>query len=308
MPTSPWIVLAAASLEALVGYPEALHRRIPHPVAWIGGLIAVLEQRLNRPAFSDRARRLLGVVTLIVLIAVSGGTAWLLAHVGGPVAIVIAGALGLAQRNLFDHILAVARPLRAGDLEQARSAVGRIVGRDVEQLDSDGVAAAAIESLAESFNDGVVAPIFWFVIGGLPGLFIYKAVNTADSMIGHREARWRAFGWASARFDDLLNLIPARLAGVLIVMSGGGGWRMMLRDAGKHASPNSGWPEAAMAGALSVKLGGPAWYDGAVSVRPIMGEGRPPQVADLDRALRIYLLAGGIVWLMLAVGGFAWLR
>ena len=308
MPTSPWIVLAAAGLEALVGYPDALHRRIPHPVAWIGGLIAVLEQRLNRRAFSARARRLLGVATLILLIAVSGGTGWLIAHFGAPIAIIAGGALGLAQRNLFDHVVAVARPLRNGDLAQARLAVSRIVGRDVEQLNADGVAAAAIESLAESFNDGVVAPIFWFVIGGLPGLFIYKAVNTADSMIGHREERWRAFGWAAARFDDLLNLIPARLAGVLIAASGGGGWRVMLRDAGKHASPNSGWPEAAMAGALGVKLGGPAWYDGAVSVRPIMGEGRPPQIAELDRALRIYLLAGGIVWLMLAVGGFAWLR
>ena len=306
MPVSPWIVLAAAGLEALVGYPDALHRRIPHPVVWIGGLISGLERWMNRPAFSDQARRLLGVGTLIALIAVSGGSGWLIAYFGGPIAVIVGGALGLAQRNLLDHVLAVARPLRRGDLEQAKLAVGCIVGRDVEPLDSDGVATAAIESLAESFNDGVVAPLFWFLIGGLPGLFIYKAVNTADSMIGHREDRWRAFGWASARFDDLLNLIPARLAGALIALAGNGGWRVMLRDAGKHASPNAGWPEAAMAGVLGVRLGGPAWYDEVVSNRPILGEGRTAEVADLDRALRIHLLAGGIVWLMLAVGGFVW--
>lgn len=306
MPASPWIVLAAAALEAVVGYPDALHRRIPHPVAWIGGLISVLEAGLNRPVLSEGLRRLLGVATLIVLIAASGGAGWLITHFGGPWAVAVIGALGLAQRNLFDHVRAVAIPLRAADLEQARAAVGRIVGRDVDRLNADGVATAAIESLAESFNDGVVAPIFWFVVAGLPGLFVYKAVNTADSMIGHREARWRAFGWASARFDDLLNLIPARLAGGLIALAGRGGWRVMLRDADKHASPNAGWPEAAMAGALGVRLGGPAWYDGELTERPVMGEGAAPRAADLDRALRIYLLAGGIVWLMLAIGGFAW--
>jgi adenosylcobinamide-phosphate synthase len=305
VPASPWIVLAAAGLEAIAGYPDALHRRLPHPVAWIGGLISALEAWLNRPAFSEVARRLLGVATLVILIVVSGGGGWLIARFGGPWAVALVGALGLAQRNLFDHVRAVARPLRAGDLDSARAAVGRIVGRDVERLDADGVATAAIESLAESFCDGVVAPIFWFVACGLPGLFIYKAVNTADSLIGHREQRWRSFGWASARFDDVLNLIPARLSGILIATAGDRGWRVMLRDAGKHASPNAGWPEAAMAGALGVQLGGVAWYDGVASERPTMGDGAPARAADLDHALRIYLLAGGIVWLMLALGGFA---
>ena len=304
--TSPWIVLAAAALEAAVGYPNALHRRLPHPVVWIGGLISALEAGLNLPGFGAKTRRLLGVVTLLTIVAISALAGWLLADLGGPLAIVLAGTLGLAQRSLFDHVQAVAKPLAAGDLEGARVAVSRIVGRDVDQLSKNDIATAAIESLAESFCDGIVAPLFWFVVAGLPGLFVYKAVNTADSLIGHREPRWRAFGWASARFDDLLNLIPARLAGGVIAVAGRGGWKAMLSDAGKHASPNAGWPEAAMAGALGVRLGGPAWYDGALARRPVLGEGRAPTPADLTRALRIYLVSCGLLWVMLAAAGFAW--
>ena len=295
-------------LDGVAGYPDALHRRIPHPVAWIGRLISALEAKFNRPTLSERTRRLLGVATLLIIIGVSAVAGWLIARYGGPWAMVIVGALGLAQRSLFDHVRAVAKPLSVGDLESARNAVGKIVGRDVERLGETGVATAAIESLAESFNDGVVAPVFWFVVGGLPGLFVYKAVNTADSLIGHREPRWRSFGWASARGDDLLNLVPARLAGALVALAGRGGWRIMLRDAGKHASPNAGWPEAAMAGALGVRLGGPAWYDGALAERPRLGEGRDAGPADLARALRIYLLACAALWSMLALGGLAWPR
>lgn len=308
MSVSPWIVLCAAALEAVVGYSDALHRRVPHPVAWIGALISSLEAGLNQAAFSNLLRRLLGILTLLIIVAVSGGVGWLIARIGGPWAIVAVGWLGLAQRSLWDHVQAVAKPLSAGDLDVARLAVGRIVGRDVERLDEAGVATAAIESLAESFNDGVVAPLFWFVVGGLPGLFVYKAVNTADSLIGHREPRWRSFGWASARFDDVLNWIPARLAGVLVVVAGRGGGRVMLRDARKHASPNAGWPEAAMAGALRVQLGGLAWYDGEPSERPVLGDGRAPVAADLSRALKVYLVACAILWFILALGGFAWPR
>ncbi len=293
-------------LEAVVGYPDALHRRVPHPVVWIGTLISALEARLNRPNFGETSRRVFGVLTLLIIVGVGSVVGWLITWLGGPWAVVIVGVVGLAQRSLYDHVRAVAKPLTAGDLEGARTAVGMIVGRDTARLDEAGVAAAAIESLAESFCDGVVAPIFWFVVAGLPGLFVYKAVNTADSLIGHREPRWRSFGWASARFDDLLNLIPARLAGVLIAIAGRGGWRAMLRDAGKHASPNAGWPEAAMAGALGVRLGGPAWYDGEVSNRPVLGQGSAPDAADPTRALKVYLVACAILWLMLAVGGLAW--
>jgi adenosylcobinamide-phosphate synthase len=310
---SPWpnnagIVLAAAVLEAAVGYPDALHRRVPHPVAWIGALISSLEAGLNHSGFSEIMRRLLGVVTLAIIVGVSALAGWLIAGFGGPWAVVLVGTLGLAQRSLFDHVRAVATPLTAGDLDAARAAVGRIVGRDVERLDESGVATAAIESLAESFCDGIVAPMFWFVVAGLPGLFIYKAVNTADSLIGHREPRWRSFGWASARFDDLLNLIPARLAGVVIAVAGRGGWQVMLRDASKHASPNAGWPEAAIAGALGVRLGGAVSYDGVATSRPTFGDGSAASAGDLDRALKVYLLACAILWLMLDLGGFAWPR
>lgn len=308
MPTNPLIVLAAAAIEASVGYPQALHRRIPHPVVWIGALIARLEASLNRPAWTERARRMAGLATLAVVACVSGALGWLLTELGGPYVVAVVGTLGLAQRSLFQHVAAVMDPLQSGDLDKAREAVGMIVGRDVSQLNASGVATAAIESLAESFNDGVVAPVFWFVAGGLPGLFIYKAVNTADSLIGHREPRWRAFGWASARLDDLMNLVPARLAGALIALAGRGGWSIMLRDADKHASPNAGWPEAAMAGALGVRLGGEAWYDGERLDRPTFGDGLEPQVEDLARALRVYLLACAILWLLLALGGLAWPR
>lgn len=289
-----------------MGYPRALHRWIPHPVVWAGGLIAMLEAGLNLPSFSEVTRRRLGVATLITLVCASGLAGWLITWFGGVWAVALVGTLGLAQRSLFDHVRAVARPLVAGDLGSARAAVGMIVGRDVERLDESGVATAAIESLAESFNDGVVAPMFWFAVGGLPGLFVYKAVNTADSMIGHREQRWRAFGWASARFDDLLNLIPARCAGAVLALVGRGGWKTMVRDAEKHASPNAGWPEAAMAGALGVRLGGPAWYDGQRAERPVLGDGRAATPDDLARALRLYLLACAVLWIMLAAGGLAW--
>lgn len=309
MPTSPWTILAAAAIEvAVVGSPRAWRWRVPHPVAWIGALISRLETALNRPELGETTRHLLGVATLMIIVCVSGLVGWLIQRLGGPYLVALVGALGLAQRSLLDHVAAVALPLESGDLQGARQAVGMIVGRDVQRLDESGVARAAIESLAESFNDGVVAPIFWFLVGGLPGLFIYKAVNTADSLIGHREPRWRAFGWASARLDDLLNLAPARLAGALIALAGRGGWTTMARDAGKHASPNAGWPEAAMAGTLGVSLGGPAWYDGGLVQRPVLGQGRATRPSDLSRALAIYMLACAILWVVLALGGFAWPR
>ena len=194
------------------------------------------------------------------------------------------------------------------DLPAARAAVAMIVGRDTEHLDREGVAAAALESLAESFNDGVVAPLFWFLVGGLAGLCAYKAVNTADSIIGHREEPYRCFGWAAARTDDLMNLIPARIAGALIALVAGRGWRTMLRDAAKHASPNSGWPEAAMAGALGVQLGGAASYGGVAHDRPTFGDGLRPSPLDLHRGLGLYLRACAILAAALALGGLAWPR
>jgi adenosylcobinamide-phosphate synthase len=183
--------------------------------------------------------------------------------------------------------------------------VGAIVGRDTAALDEGGISRAAIESLAESFCDGVTAPAVWLLVLGLPGVWIYKAINTADSLIGHREERWRAFGWAAARADDLLNLIPARLSALLICLAGGGGWRILRRDAGKHASPNAGWPEAAMAGVLGLRLAGPIAYDGVLHDKPWIGDGaRAPSSLDIRRALRLYLGACALLWLL--AGGAEW--
>ena len=311
VPADPWLVLGAAAIEAAVGYPDRLHRRAPHPVVWIGGLIAWCDRTWNRDDAQPKTRRVLGVAALIIIMTVAGLTGWLPSLTLQPFVLgimLLAGTLGLAQRSLFDHVRAVAKPLASGDIVAARLSVGAIVGRDVVELNETGVAAAALESLAESFNDGVVAPIFWFVVGGLPGLFIYKAVNTADSLIGHREPRWRDFGWAAARMDDLMNLIPARIAGCMIAIAGRGGWRVMASDARKHASPNSGWPEAAMAGALKVQLGGFVAYDGIIAERPTFGSGARPRASDLERGLKVYVMACGLLWLLLAVGGLAWPR
>lgn len=309
------LTLAALIGEAAVGYPPRLHRVLPHPVVGLGALIDAAERRLNRPERSSAARRVAGAATVAGVAGVAALAGLAASRLPGS-APVAAATLGLAQRSLHDHVAAVALALEAADLAAARLAVGCIVGRDTADLDETGVAAAAIESLAESFNDGVVAPAFWLAVAGLPGLYAYKAVNTADSLIGHREPRWRDFGWAAARTDDVMNLTPARLAGALIATAGGlgsglgpvlgDGWRIMLRDARHHASPNAGWPEAAMAGALGVRLGGPVAYEGVMTERPTFGDGPAPTAADLRRALGIYRRACGLLWAAAAVGGRVW--
>jgi adenosylcobinamide-phosphate synthase len=316
-----WVVLASLAIEAAIGYPAALHSRVPHPVVWAGNAISVLENWWNRERDAFAVRRLLGCVVVLLLTGVAVlaglGLQWLVsavadavagpiwAHVTGSLAIALIGTTGLAQRSLFDHVDEVLFSLRAGDIEASRERVSLIVGRDTRQLDARGVSAAALESLAESFNDGIVAPAFWFLIAGLPGLFAYKALNTADSLIGHKEERWRAFGWAAARADDVANLVPARIAGALLVLAGMGGVGVMLSDASKHSSPNAGWPEAAMAGALGIRLGGPATYDGVLHQRPVFGAGPPPGVGDLARGLRLYVVACGLLWLAVGIVGAA---
>jgi adenosylcobinamide-phosphate synthase len=296
----------ALALEAALGYPGALHRRIGHPVNGFAALIGGLERRLNRPDLPEARRRASGVATAAATLAAGAGLGLVLQAIARrsrhPRLITALFATpGLAQRSLYDHVGAVWAPLARGDLPGARTEVAKIVGRDTGGLDESGLATAALESLAESFNDGVVAPAFWLAACGLPGLYAYKALNTADSLIGHREPRWRAFGWAAARADDLANLIPARLAGGLIALAGRGGWRTMVRDAPRHASPNAGWPEAAMAGALGVRLGGQVAYDRIMTYRPVFGgEGREPRAEDLSRGLSVYrgacvLLAGGLL-------------
>ncbi len=308
------VALLALAIDAAFGWPARLHARIGHPVTWFAGIIGIAEARWNQPSRDDRARRAGGVATVLVLLAVAiagGGAAQrlLVAALGrfAWLAIALLAAPGLAQRSLHDHVRAVEIALAAGDLAQARTAVGMIVGRDTAALDEAGVVRAAIESLAESFCDGVVAPLFWLLLAGLPGLWAYKAINTADSMIGHREPRWRAFGRAAARTDDVANLLPARLSGVLLCLVGAGGWRMMMRDAGRHASPNSGWPEAAMAGALGLRLAGPVRYDDVLHDKPWIGDGeRPARAADIARALRLYRRACLGLWIV--AGACAWLR
>jgi adenosylcobinamide-phosphate synthase len=301
----------ALALEALLGYPAWLYRRAGHPVGWIARVIEGLSDALNRPGWPDWRRRLGGVATATIVAACGAGFGVALrrlAERSGAPALVTAvlATPGLAQRSLYDHVSAVRGSLARGDLGAARTAVARIVGRDVGALDASGMSTAALESLAESFNDGVAAPAFWLAMAGLPGLYAYKALNTADSLIGHREPPWRHFGWAAARADDLANLIPARLAGALIALAGGGGWRTMQRDAPKHASPNAGWPEAAMAGALGVRLGGPASYDGVPAHRPVFGADFPlAGPRDLSRGLAVYQGACVLLVVGIAALGFA---
>ena len=297
-------LLAILIVEAVVGYP----RTWAHPVMAVGTLIDTAERHWNVGAATGR--RAMGIVLLAVLIVLSVAIGLAIERIAGRgwgiVLVVAVGTTGLAQHSLHAHVTAVLRPLARGDLPAARRAVAMIVGRDTDALDDADIATAAIESLAESFCDGIVAPAFWFLVAGLPGLFAAKAINTADSMIGHRTDRFAAFGWASARADDGVNWIPARLSGALVCLAGRGGWRTMWRDARRHASPNGGWPEAAMAGAIGRRLGGPVRYDGVPAMRAVLGEGPRPDAADLGRALSIYRIACLLLWVL--VGACAWRR
>lgn len=304
------ICAVALLVEALVGYPPLVFRRIGHPVTWIGAALASLD-RLNRDADSVRSRRARGASALAALLALCGGLALALHAVAFTVlpaafAILLLGCLAsacLAQRSLDSHVHAVAVALEGHGLEAGRSAVSMIVGRDTRDLDAAGVARAAIESLAENFADGIVAPAFWLALGGLPGGVVYKAINTADSMIGHRTSRHAAFGFAAAKLDDIANWPAARLAALWIVAASAAtpgasatdAWRIMRRDARGHASPNAGWPEAAMAGALGIRLGGSRFYAGRLVEDAAMGDGpASADAATIRRALRLYRIACGL--------------
>lgn len=306
------VALTALAIDAAFGWPVAVYRVVGHPVGAFATLIRWCEAAWNLPSWSFMRRRALGIATVLILVGLVGGVAFSLQRLAmtlpGAWAWIVCALLaapGLAQRSLFDHVRAVQRALEAEDTDRAHMAVAMIVGRDVDGLDVSGVARAAIESLAESFCDGVAAPLFWLLLFGLPGLWVYKAINTADSIIGHREERWRAFGWAAARTDDALNLIPARAGAMLLCIAGAGGWRTMLRDARKHASSNAGWTEAAMAGALGLRLAGPISYDGVVHAKDWIGDGRSDAGAgDIRCALAIYVRACLGLWLV--AGGVAW--
>ncbi|WP_460447881.1 adenosylcobinamide-phosphate synthase CbiB [Alsobacter sp. SYSU BS001988] len=306
--------LAALALEALVGYPPVVYRAIGHPVTWIGALIARLDRGLNEEAAPPARRRAAGALALLAVLALCGGAAAALQAVlatswlGVMVLIVLASSLP-AQRSLDEHVRAVAAALETGGLAAGRKAVSMIVGRNPEVLDEAGVSRAAIESLAENFADGVVAPAFWTAVAGLPGGVVYKAINTADSMVGHRTPRHEAFGWASARLDDLVNLPASRLSALWLVLaaasapgaSARGALAAVRRDARRHRSPNAGWPEAAMAGALGLALAGPRVYGDTLVDDATMGDGRrDASAADIRRALALYRRACAIQWLAAA--------
>jgi adenosylcobinamide-phosphate synthase len=305
------LALFAMLIELCLGYPEWLVRAIGHPVTWIGRLIAALDRRLNR----EDGRRATGIVAVLVLLGIVGSIAFVIERellrlpFGLVITAIIASTL-IAQRSLHRHVVDVASALEQGNLAAGRAAVSHIVGRDTAALDEAGVARAAIESLAENFSDGIVAPVLWLAIGGLPGAALYKAINTADSMIGHRTPRHEAFGWAAARLDDLVNLPASRLTALLLIAAAAlrkdtsavDAWHMVWFDAPRHRSPNAGYPEAAMAGALDLSLAGPRVYDGVRVDDATMGSGRwDAKAADIRRALALYRTADAILIALLAL-------
>jgi adenosylcobinamide-phosphate synthase len=308
------LALLAMMIELCAGYPQALLRAIGHPVTWIGRLIAALDRLLNRDTADAYWRRGAGIVTILLLIGIVGTVAFVVQHEllllpFGLIAVAVIASTLIAQRSLYQHVADVATALEQGGVIAGRAAVAKIVGRDTGALDAAGVARAAIESLAENFSDAVVAPVFWMAIAGLPGAALYKAINTADSMIGHRTPRHEAFGWAAARLDDLVNLPASRLSALLLVAaatlsknaSAAAAWRAVLRDAARHRSPNAGYPEAAMAGALGLSLAGPRVYGGVTIDDATMGNGRRDATAtDIRRALTLYRYADAILIALVA--------
>ena len=298
-------------IELALGYPDRVLRTIGHPVTWMGRLIGALDRGLNKKAAAQAG----GTVAVLILLLVVGAVATLLqrALLTLPFGLLLVAVLAstlLAQRSLHRHVADVADALDKDGVDGGRRAVARIVGRDTAALDEAGVARAAIESLAENFSDGVVAPVLWLAIAGLPGAALYKAINTADSMIGHRTPRYAAFGWAAARLDDLVNLPASRLSALLLVAAAalsnkdsvGAAWRAVGRDAPLHRSPNAGYPEAAMAGALGLSLAGPRIYGSVRVDDAFMGDGRrDADAADIRRALTLYRRADGVLLALLAI-------
>ncbi|MDH6261981.1 adenosylcobinamide-phosphate synthase CbiB [Bradyrhizobium sp. BR13661] len=307
-------MVVAMAVDALTGWPSQLFARIGHPVTWLGRLIAAIDAGWNRASDPPAFRRATGTAGALVVIVLSVVCGWLLQSMfpSGWIRIALVGIFAwplVALRSLHDHVAAVANPLLGGDIAAARGAVSRIVGRDPAALDEAGIARAAIESLAENTSDGIVAPVFWGAVFGLPGILGYKAINTLDSMIGHRSERHEAFGWAAARIDDVANFIPARLTGFLFVLLAprrSEALSCMTRDARRHRSPNAGWPEAAMAGALGVRLSGPRIYHGKTTDEPWLNEGaRDPHPADIVGGLTIYRRAMLLLAGVLAILAFA---
>ncbi|MEM8548061.1 MAG: adenosylcobinamide-phosphate synthase CbiB [Pseudomonadota bacterium] len=312
---SATMLLLGWAIEAALGWPAWLYARVRHPVVWIGALIDQLDKTLNQEKHTNAQRLLGGALTALLVLLVTGGlaAAIMIALPEGAARILIGAIIAaslLASRSLYEHVNTVAQALNTGSLPAAREAVSHVVGRNPELLDQAGVTRAALESLAENTSDGVTAPLFWGVVLGLPGIALYKAANTLDSMIGHRNARYECFGKFSARLDDIMNWVPARLTGVLFALVSGKPvtvWRTMRRDAHRHRSVNAGWPESALAGALGIRLSGPRRYSDRLSEEPWLNETAPdPQPGDLARGLTLYiramLLAAIVLMLIARVG------
>ncbi|WP_420324814.1 adenosylcobinamide-phosphate synthase CbiB [Mameliella sp.] len=292
------VMLIGLLLDVALGWPSALFRRLSHPVVWIGALITALEARFNDG--TERRRFAMGALTVVLVLLASVLPAVLVTVVLGKgwAAVLVLGVLAwplIAVRSMYDHVAAVRDPLLAGDLPAARHALSMIVGRDPSALDGAGISRAALESLAENTSDGIVAPLFWGVVAGLPGIVAYKAINTMDSMIGHRNERYEHFGKAAARLDDLVNLVPARLTSLVFALASGmlrRSLQVVSQDASRHRSPNAGWPEAALAGGLGVRLSGPRIYGDRVAQEPWVNEGAPdPGARDISRGLALYVRA-----------------
>jgi adenosylcobinamide-phosphate synthase len=309
-----WLLAAALLLDAAFGDPEFLWARAPHPVVVLGALVGFADRQLNREHLSNTWRRVLGAIAVLIVVEIAVGVGFALEAIFARVqygwygTMIVASVL-LAGRSLYDHVAAVAKAFASG-IDAARAAVSQIVGRDPASLDEARICRAAIESTAENFSDAVVAPALWFLAFGLPGLFAYKAINTADSMIGHLTDRYKDFGWAAARLDDLVNLPASRLSGLLIAIAAplaggdiGTAFRAMMKEARRHRSPNAGWPEAAMAAALGVALAGPRRYGGIIVNDPFLNDGgrREATPDDIRRALRVYLGANALFFAIVAV-------
>ena len=310
------VLLGALVLDRLVGDPAWLWRRISHPVVVFGSTIGIVDRRFNLATDTPARRRRKGCITILGLLLLAGGAGWVLAHVFdrlgifGLVLEILVVGIFLAQKSLADHVQAVADGLQTGGLAGGRKAVSMIVGRDPDALDEAAVSRAALESLAENFSDGIVAPALWYALLGLPGLLAYKMLNTADSMIGHLNDRHRDFGWASAKLDDFANWPASRLSAMLIAAGAWlvRGWPAMgqametaLRDQGLHRSPNAGWPEAAMAGALGLALAGPRQYGGEVVMEPSLNASGRPEAGARDISDGLLIFKRACDWLALAV-------
>ena len=311
------IAAFALILEYAFAYPQWLYRRIGHPVSWLGAVIGTYDRRWNRESDSPLRRKFFGAGLLACIVALAlvwaWGCLWLVHAL--PFSWLWEAFLTaslLAGRSLHDHVTDIRRALREGGLDAARHALAKIVGRNTAQLDESDVCRAAIESLSENTSDGLIAPLFWYLLAGLPGIAVYKAVNTADSMVGYKSPRYLQFGWASARADDVLNLIPARLTAAAYALaalfyapaSPRNALKVAWSDAHKHASPNAGWPEAAMAGALGLRLGGPGMRSGTPHPDPYFGKGRVVlRAADIGAALALYRLVCALVLIFVLVMG-----